>query len=100
MVIGEAMASACPVIATTHTGASELITDGIDGFIVPVRSPDSIVECLQRLADEPFLRQQIGSAAADKIRALGGWDRYGQDWESQINKFLKINDNLSLHASN
>ena len=51
------MACGCPVIASTNTGAAELITDGQEGFIV-IRSPDVIAERLQRLADSPDLRQR------------------------------------------
>ena len=41
LVQGQAMACGCPVIATTNTGAEDLFTDGVEGFIVPIRDPDA-----------------------------------------------------------
>jgi len=84
MVTGEAMACGCPVIASTNTGASELITDGIEGFIVPIRSPDVIADRLQQLADQPELRERMGQAALARVQALGGWDAYGDAWAKHI----------------
>jgi len=80
MVIGEAMACGCPVIATTNTGASELISDGVEGFIVPIRTPQLIAYRLQQLADQPLLRARMGQAGLARVQEMGGWDRYGIDW--------------------
>jgi starch synthase len=76
MVIDEAMAYGCPVIATTNTGASELITNGVEGLIVPIRSPEVIADRLQQLADQPELRDRMGQAALERVQQLGGWDAY------------------------
>jgi glycosyltransferase involved in cell wall biosynthesis len=86
MVIGEAMACGCPVIASTNTGASELIANGVDGFIVPIRSPELIAERLQLLADDPDLRQGIGHAALARVQQLGGWDAYGDVWQAALTR--------------
>lgn len=84
MVLGEAMACGCPVIASTNTGASELITDGVEGFIVPIRSPEIIADRLQQLADQPELRERMGQAALARVKQLGGWDTYGSQWKSHL----------------
>lgn len=87
MVIGEAMACGCPVVATTNTGASELITDGVEGFIVPIRSPELIADRLQQLADQPALRARMGQAALSRVQELGGWDAYGDAWSEVLQQF-------------
>ena len=84
MVVGEAMACGCPVVASTNTGASELINDGVEGFIVPIRAPEVIANRLQQLADQPELRERMGRAALARVQQLGGWDAYGQLWSSAI----------------
>lgn len=86
MVIGEAMACGCPVIASTNTGASELIADGIEGFIVPIRSPQTIADRLLQLADDPALRAGMGRAALARVQQLGGWDSYGDAWASALSR--------------
>jgi glycosyltransferase involved in cell wall biosynthesis len=84
MVMGEALACGCPIIATENTGASDLFTDNIEGFILPIRSPESITEKLQLLADNPVLRKKMSDAALKKVEKIGGWDSYGDNW----NKFV------------
>ena len=81
MVMGEAMACGCPVIASTNTGAADLFTDGQEGFIVPIRSPGVIADRLQQLADEPLLRERMSQAALARVKQLGGWDAYGVAWQ-------------------
>ncbi|MEO8727541.1 MAG: glycosyltransferase family 4 protein, partial [Acidobacteriaceae bacterium] len=80
MVQGEAMACGCPVIATTHTGAENLFTDGVEGFIVPPRDPEALADRLRRLADDPNLQRQMSAAALERVQHLGGWNDYGDRW--------------------
>jgi glycosyltransferase involved in cell wall biosynthesis len=47
----EALNSATPVIATCHASIPEYVFDGVNGFIVPARSPASITFALERLMD-------------------------------------------------
>jgi glycosyltransferase involved in cell wall biosynthesis len=77
MVMSEAMACGCVVIGTSHTGAEDLLTDGKDGFITPVRNVDALVQRLQQLADSPALRDAMGQRALSRMRSIGGWRQYG-----------------------
>ena len=85
LVMGQAMACGCPVIASTNTGGEDLFTHGVEGFIVPIRSPQAITERLQQLADDPALQQQMSAAALARVKHLGGWTQYGDQWESLLN---------------
>jgi glycosyltransferase involved in cell wall biosynthesis len=78
LVQAQAMACGCPVIATENTGARDLFTDGIEGFIVPIRDANAIAEKLQLLADDPQLRSRMGEAALQCVRSMGGWEQYGE----------------------
>lgn len=49
LVILEAMAQGLPVITTPHTAGPDLITQGVDGFIVPIRLAEAIAEKLEQL---------------------------------------------------
>ncbi|WP_254994640.1 glycosyltransferase family 4 protein [Cyanobium sp. Aljojuca 7D2] len=88
MVMGEAMACGCPVIASMNTGAADLFTDGQEGFIVPIRSPGVIADRLQQLADEPLLRERMSWAALARVKQLGGWDAYGDAWQCFLTTHL------------
>ena len=86
LVLSEAMACGCPLIASTNTGGEDLFTDGVEGFLVPIRDPAAITARLQQLADSPALRQQMSSAALARVQSLGGWADYGDRWESLLHK--------------
>lgn len=77
LVQAQALACGCPVIATENTGAPDLFTDGEAGFILPVRRADLITDALQRLADEPALRQRLSDGALQTVSRVGGWSAYG-----------------------
>ena len=77
MVMAQAMACACPVVASNHTGAEDLMTDGVEGFIVPVRDVSALTDQLQQLADEPILRDSMSEKALQKVQGLDGWSDYG-----------------------
>lgn len=91
MVQGEAMACGCPVIATNTTGAEDLFTNGIEGFIVPPRDAVALAERLKQLADNPPLQQQMRAAALERVRHLGGWNDYGDRWAALLRELCGVN---------
>lgn len=76
--VGEAMAHGTPVIVTEGVGAKDMVVDGREGFIVPTRDPDAIVEKLQYFMDNPMEVRRMGYNARitaerfswDKIEAM------------------------------
>jgi glycosyltransferase involved in cell wall biosynthesis len=86
LVMAEALACGCPVIATQNTGASDLYGHEREGFIVPIRDAAAITSCLVRLADEPELRARMSSAALDRVKTIGGWEKYGDAYVEWIEK--------------
>jgi glycosyltransferase involved in cell wall biosynthesis len=60
----EAMASGLAVIATDcRSGPADLITEGRDGFLVPVDDAAAMARRLQQLMTDDGLRMRIASAA-------------------------------------
>jgi glycosyltransferase involved in cell wall biosynthesis len=86
LVMAEAMACGCPVISSTNTGGSDLYTDGVEGFIVPIRDAKAIEDRMQMLADDPNLRREMGAAALRRVHSMGGWAEYGDRWEALLLK--------------
>jgi glycosyltransferase involved in cell wall biosynthesis len=86
MVMGEALACGCPVIASTNTGASDIFSDGVEGFIVPIRAPEVIVDRLERLAQDPGLGEKMGNAGVARVKSLGGWDTYGDAMMAELRR--------------
>lgn len=59
----EAMAYGRPVIVTEETGAKELITDGKEGFIIPIRDINKIIEYIRYFQDNPDVIKTMGRNA-------------------------------------
>jgi glycosyltransferase involved in cell wall biosynthesis len=74
--VAEAMASGLAVITTPATGASELIVDGKNGYVVAPRDPEAIRDRLAHLAAHPALLRAMGAAARETMRS-----RNGSEWQ-------------------
>jgi len=78
LVQAQAMACGLPIIATTNTGAEDLFTDEVEGYIIPIRSPAAIREKVLFLYENPEVREQMSRAALRCVQKIGGWDEYGE----------------------
>jgi len=81
LVQAQAMACGCPVICSTNTGGEDLFTDGVEGFIVPIRDSGALAARMQQLADDPELQGTMRASALQRVRSIGGWSEYGDHWE-------------------
>jgi starch synthase len=88
LVQGQALACGCPVLCSTNTGGEDLFTDGVEGFVVPVRDVAALTDRMQQLADDPALQSKMSEAALRRVHLLGGWDDYGDRWESLLNQLV------------
>ena len=77
LVILEAMAAGLPVIVTQNTGGRDLVEDGVEGFIIPIRNVKVLQERLIYLSENPNVRRQMGQAARRKAERYP-WERYYQ----------------------
>jgi glycosyltransferase involved in cell wall biosynthesis len=80
--IVEAMAHGRPVIASEGAGASEVLTHGEDGFVVPRRDPDAIAKHLEWFKNHPDKIAEMGSNAREKAK------RY--TWEKVRAKYVEL----------
>ncbi|QYM80340.1 glycosyltransferase family 4 protein [Horticoccus luteus] len=75
LVLLEAMAMGLPLITTAHTAGPDLISDGVEGYIVPIRSTSAIVERLDFLRRNPATRMEMARAAQLRAQQFT-WDHY------------------------
>lgn len=88
LVLLEAMAMGLPVITTAHTAGPDLIREGVDGFIVPIRSSAAIAERLEQLRRESAARLAMGRNAQAHAREFA-WETYGATLAAGVAQALK-----------
>ena len=88
LVQAQAMACGCPLISSVNTGGEDLFQDGVEGFLVPIRSPEAIHDRLAQLADDPLLQQRMSAAALLRVQSLGGWADYGEKYTAFLNAVI------------
>lgn len=67
----EAMAAGVAPVVTAVGGLPEVVTDQVDGLLVPPSSPDALSCALEVLARDPELRAKLGRAAHGRAQAFG-----------------------------
>lgn len=75
LVILEAMSQGIPVITTPNSGGLDIITEGVDGFGVPIRSATALAEKLELLARDRPLLARMKVAAIETARRCS-WESY------------------------
>lgn len=86
MVQGEALACGCPIIVTSNTGSEDLITNGREGIIVPIRDVQAITDAFYSVFENPEFRMYLSNNAIQRVRKLNGWDEYGASFFSFLSK--------------
>lgn len=85
LVIVEAMAAGLPVITTSHSIGPDIIEDDKNGYIIPIRDVNSIVEAISKLrskSDDQYHEMRVSSRES----ALNySWTKY----EHNLSNFLK-----------
>ena len=59
-VLLEAAATGRPIVATDVPGCREIVHQGENGFLVPVKDPVALADAIKRLVTDPVLRRRMG----------------------------------------
>ena len=101
VVLLEAMASGKPVVATNIDGYATVISDGIDGLLVPPRDSQALAFTIGRLLENEPLRQKLCHAGLQKVREYA-WPRVARhilDYYSELLD-LRAASNIARNAQN
>jgi len=90
MVQAQAMACGLPVICTTNTGGADIVREGRDGFIVPIRDVEALKEKILYLYEHPEVRRAMGDSARRRVQAGFSWADYGRNMIAAYRKILNL----------
>lgn len=82
----EALASGMPVLMTPTGGASELVRDGENGYLIKMQDAQSIVEKLKILIENPEMCDAFGHASRLIAEMMS--------WEKVADEYLKLYDKI------
>ncbi len=68
----EAAAMGLPLVLTDIRGCRQVVEDGVNGRLVPVRDPAALAAAIGALVDHPAARREMG--AASRAKALAEFD--------------------------
>ncbi len=84
----EAMACEVPVISTSTGGVPEVVTDGVNGFLLPIGDVEGMADCAIRILSDPAVRERMGAAgraaAMEKFDVTHVVPRYREMYERVI----------------
>jgi len=64
-VLLEAMALGKPIITTDNVGCRDVVEDGVNGHMVPVKDAEALATAMARLVDDPAQRVEFGQAGRE-----------------------------------
>jgi glycosyltransferase involved in cell wall biosynthesis len=71
----EGMAFGLPAIATTAGAAGEIITDGVNGYLIPSHDPPALAARLRALAADRGLLERMSLKALERYHAQPAWEQ-------------------------
>lgn len=86
LVQPQAMACGLSIIATTNTGAEDIVRDGVDGYIIPIRNVEALKEKLIYLYEHPDVRARMSESARERVRSGFTWGDYGTKLVSALER--------------
>lgn len=63
----EAAAAGRPIVTTNTSGCKEVVDEGVNGFLVPVRAVKELADALEKLILDASLRKKMGAAGRKKV---------------------------------
>lgn len=87
----EACAVGRPIVTTNSVGCKDVVDDGVNGFLVPVRDSEALAQKLRILIDDKELRVRMGKASREKAEKEFGIEKV-------VEKHLEIYNNLKLET--
>ena len=90
LVLLEAMARGRPIVATAVGGVGDVLTDGVNGTLVPAGDVEALAEALVNLQRKSDRAWRMGQAAAERVRDHYTWHAVAEEFESVYDEVLGL----------
>jgi glycosyltransferase involved in cell wall biosynthesis len=76
-----------PLITTDTVGCREVVKEGVNGLLVPVKDAPALAHAMVRMHNDPAMRERMGQAGREKME---------REFDEQIvlDKILKTYESL------
>jgi glycogen synthase len=91
IVVLEAWRAHTPVIATTHGGPKEFVTEGVDGMLCDPLDTRGLADAIAGLLDDEELRSRLAESASLRVRSF--------TWENVADQYERIYSEASTEAT-
>jgi glycosyltransferase involved in cell wall biosynthesis len=98
-VLPQAVLARRPVVVYDLDGASEVVKDGENGFLVPPRDTESLADGMAKLSVDSSLRERLGGVGANRISAEFAVDRMVDDLDKLYQMLLSERRTHHPHRS-
>jgi glycosyltransferase involved in cell wall biosynthesis len=88
MVQPMAMACGLPLIITTNTGGAELVREGREGFILPIRDVAALKEKILYCYENPEEARGMGETCRERVRTGFTWTDHGDKIIAHFRRIL------------
>jgi glycosyltransferase involved in cell wall biosynthesis len=96
-VLAQAKASGLPIIATTNCAGPDLITPDEDGWVVPIRDPQAIIERLRQADASRDRLAEMSRRVYDAYRPRD-WAEVAEEFEQVYERLVGIYEPVRIHA--
>jgi glycosyltransferase involved in cell wall biosynthesis len=89
LAAAEAMAAGLPVVGTRVDGLSEIIEDGVTGYLVPVGDSKRLAEALIQLLLYPDARRTMGQKGKERVQRTFSLETFNNTIVAVYDRFLR-----------
>lgn len=86
IVMLEAMAAGCPVIAWNAGGPKDIVEQGVTGYLAEVGNINEFASYVTRLLKDDKLREKLGVAGREKVKNKFSWEKHGEILEGAMSE--------------
>jgi len=88
----EAMACGLPIVGTQASGLGELVQDGVNGYLVPIKDAAALAEAIALLIDNGYERRRMGRQSRKLVERQFAWEHIAAQYVAVYQRVLGISE--------